>query len=73
MKAALRFALLSALAVSGACTVHGVDVPPLTGPSEFYDRMDTYNEGYRWGETWTTNAQRCANALRAYANEFYPE
>lgn len=35
MNAALRFAFLAALGMSAACTVHGVDVPPLTGPSEF--------------------------------------
>ncbi len=34
MKAASRFASLVALALSAACTVHGVDVPPLSGPSE---------------------------------------
>ena len=35
MKATSRFAFLAALALSAACTVHGVDVPELTGPSEF--------------------------------------
>ena len=39
---------------------------------EFYDRLDSYNPGHRWGETWTTSAQVCANALRAYAAEFFP-
>lgn len=34
MKAPSRFATLAALALSTACTVHGVDVPPLSGPSE---------------------------------------
>lgn len=33
MKAS-RFAFLAALALTAACTVHGVDVPPLSGPSE---------------------------------------
>jgi len=41
--------------------------------SEFYDRLDSYNHGYRWGETWTTSARVCANALRAYAEEFIPK
>ncbi|MGE3508155.1 MAG: PKD domain-containing protein [Vicinamibacterales bacterium] len=35
MKAASRFAFLAALGLSAACTVHGVDVPPLTGPSDY--------------------------------------
>lgn len=34
MKAVTRYAFLAALAVSAACTVHGVDVPSPTGPSE---------------------------------------
>ena len=34
MQAPSRFAFVAALALSAACTVHGVDVPPLTGPSE---------------------------------------
>lgn len=35
MTAASRFAFLAALGLSAACTVHGVDVPPLTGPSDY--------------------------------------
>lgn len=34
MKAASRYVFLAALAVSAACTVHGVDAPPPSGPSE---------------------------------------
>lgn len=34
MKAASRFSFLVALAVSAACTVHGVDVPAPSGPSD---------------------------------------
>lgn len=34
MKAASRFSFLAALAVSAACTVHGVDVPAPSGPSD---------------------------------------
>lgn len=45
----------------------------VSGSSEFYDRMDTYNPGHKWGQTWTTNAQVCAQSLRAYADEFFPE
>lgn len=35
MKAAFRFLSLAVLAASAACTVHGVDVPDVAGPSEF--------------------------------------
>lgn len=34
MKAGLRSAFVAALALTSACTVHGTDVPGLTGPSE---------------------------------------
>lgn len=34
MKPSSRLAFLAALLMSAACTVHGVDVPPLAGPSE---------------------------------------
>lgn len=34
MKAVSRYTFLAAIAVSAACTVHGVDVPPGSGPSE---------------------------------------
>jgi PKD repeat protein len=34
MKAASRFVLVAAAGVAAACSVHGVDVPGLTGPSE---------------------------------------
>lgn len=53
MKLAFRYAFLAALAVSAACTVHGTDVPELTGPSEFARSIkvtatpDTiYQDGY---------------------------
>jgi len=35
MKAASRFVLVAAAGVAAACTVHGVDTPALTGPSEY--------------------------------------
>jgi PKD repeat protein len=35
MKAAFRLASLLVLVASAACTVHGVDVPQMSGPSEF--------------------------------------
>jgi PKD repeat protein len=34
MKAAFRFVLVAAAGVAAACSVHGVEVPGLTGPSE---------------------------------------
>lgn len=53
MKLAFRLAFLAALAVSAACTVHGTDVPELTGPSELARSIvvtatpDTiYQDGY---------------------------
>lgn len=43
--------------------------------AEFYDRMDAYHpDRSQYGRgTWTTNAQRCAYALRMYAVEFHRE
>jgi hypothetical protein len=53
--------------VREAVTLLGV-----SSEQEFYDRLDSYNPGYKWGETWTTSAQVCANSLRAYVAEFFP-